>query len=304
MKWAFFLLLFVNAAFLIWHQLHRPSGQPAAATAAKSQGNIKSIQLLHEIENSSKGAANSAEPANVTTPRPRETQRSPGNDSSRVDTARTDEPRATAPPGGVEQVPPLSELEKKVLAAEARQAERIEANLAARKNEERAGRERPRPAPESEATACFSLGPFTSPDKADAALAKLSNLALRAVYREQELRSGQQWWVIEATKDERAAQKRLDELNKKKVADASIISNGEYENMISLGRYASEAQANKRVNALVKLGFRPVVEKHFDSTMQYWVDYDETAQHSVTAAQLKEVIGEEQKIEKQKRTCK
>ena len=107
-----------------------------------------------------------------------------------------------------------------------------------------------------------------------------------------------------STKDERAAQKRLEELHKKKVADANIISNGEYENMISLGKYDSEALANKRVNALVKLGFRPVVEKHFDSTLQYWLDVDETAQRSVTPAQLKNAISGTEKVEKQKRACK
>jgi hypothetical protein len=193
-----------------------------------------------------------------------------------------------------------------VLAAEARQAERIEANLAARKNEERATRERPRPAAEPEATACFALGPFGVLSNAESVMARLVGLGLglRTTIREHEIRSTQQWWVIEATKDERAANKRLEELHKKKVADASIIANGEYENMISLGKYDSEAQANKRVNALVKLGFRPVVEKHFDSTTQYWVDVDENARRSITAAQIKDVVSGTEKVEKHQRACK
>ena len=299
MRWAFFLLLFVNAAFLIWHQMHKPSNNPVAISATKSPGGNKSIRLLHEIENGTKSPAEIAEPPPAQ--RPREPTRPPVDDSPRASAPRGgDESRAAA----LESAPPLTELEKKVLAAEARQAERIEANLAARKSEERTAREHPRPAVEPEATSCYALGPFKAPDKAEAVLVKLSNRVLHATLREHEARSAQQWWVIEATKDERAAQKRLEELHKKKVADANIISNGEYENMISLGRYASEAQANKRVNALVKLGFRPVVEKHFDSTIQYWVDVDETAQRKATAAQLKDATSGAEGIEKQKRACK
>jgi len=304
MRWAFFLLLFVNAAFLIWHQLHQPSSEPVAVTATKSPGGNKSIRLLHEVESGTKSPAETSEPANGTAQRTRESPRASADDSPRASSARDDVRTPPPAPAVVESAPPLTELEKKVLAAEARQAERIEANLAARKNEERAAREHPRPAPEPEPTACFALGPFSVLSKAEAALAKLSKLGLRTSLQDHEVRSAQQWWVIEATKDERAAQKRLEELRKKKVADASIINNGEYENMISLGKYDSEAQANKRVSALVKLGFRPVVEKHFDSVMQYWVDYDETARRSVSAAQLKDAIGGAEGVEKQKRTCK
>ena len=301
MKWAFFLLLFVNAAFLLWHQLHQPSNEPVAVTASKSPGGNKSIRLLHEVETGTRSAAELSEPSSPPAPRKREPTQPPVDDSPRASSARSgDDTRA---PAGIESAPPLTDIEKKVLAAEARQAERIEANLAARKNEERGGRQRPA---DGDAIACFTLGPFNALLNAETVSAKLTGLdvGLRVGLREREVRSAQQWWVIEATKDERAAQKRLDELHKKKVADANIISNGEYENMISLGKYDSEALANKRVNALVKLGFRPVVEKHFDSTLQYWLDVDETAQRSVTASQLKNAVGGVEKVEKQKRACK
>jgi hypothetical protein len=309
MRWAFFLLLFVNAAFLIWHQLHQPSSEPVVVTATKSPGGNKSIRLLHEVENGTISPAEVFEPANGAAQRAREAARSLADDSSRAgssvpraDSTRRGEELRTTPV--IESPPPLTELEKKVLAAEARQAERIEANLAARKNEERAAREHPRPPAEPEAIACYTVGPFNTAGKAESVLVKLSSLGLRTALRDQEVRSAQQWWVIDATKDERAAQKRLDELRKKKVTDASIISSGEYENMISLGKFDSEAQANKRVNALLKLGFRPVVEKHFDSAMQYWVDYDETTRRGVSAAQVKDAISGMEGAEKQKRACK
>lgn len=303
MKWAFFLLLFVNAAFLLWHQLHQPSNESVAVTATKSLGGNKSIRLLHEVETGTRSAAEASEPSSPPAPRKREAAQPPVDDSPRASAARgNDDTRASA---SAESAPPLTDIERKVLAAEARQAERIEANLAARKNEELSGRDRQRPS-DGDAIACFTLGPFNASLNAETVSAKLTGLdvGLRVGLREREVRSAQQWWVIEATKDERAAQKRLEELHKKKVADANIISNGEYENMISLGKYDSEALANKRVNALVKLGFRPVVEKHFNSTVQYWLDVDETAQRSLTTAQLKEATSGTEKVEKQKRACK
>lgn len=307
MRWAFFLLLFVNSAFLIWHQMHKPSNAPVAATTTKSTGGNKSIRLLHEMENGSQNA-DIVEPTSTPAPRPREPAKQPVDDVSRTSSTRgPDEARTpVSPASGLESPPPLTELEKKVLAAEARQAERIDANLAARKKEERTAREHPAPVPtpDPEATTCFTLGPFKASDKAEATLAKLSEHVMAATVREQGTYSAQHWWVIEATKDERAAQKRFEELQKKKVADATIISSGEYENMISLGKYASEAQATKRVNALIKLGFRPVVEKHFDNILQYWVDVDETAQQKMTPAQLKDALSQTEGVEKQKRACK
>ncbi len=320
MRWAFFLLLFLNVAFLIWHEVGQPANEPATVSATKvtkSPGGNKSIRLLHEVDISATSVSATAAPGSTTTaPRTREPPRPAADDSSRAGSARggddssragsarsANDLRAASP---AEPSLPLSEIEKKVLAAEARQTERIEANLAARKSEERTARERPRSAAEPEATACFALGSFGTLDAAADALAMLASLGLdlRTVLREREIRSTQQWWVIDATKDEYAAQKRLDELHKKKVTDASIISSGEYANMISLGKYDSEALANKRVNALVRSGFRPVVEKHFDSTMQYWVDVAEIGGSKVTDEQLQEIIGAADGVEKQQRACK
>ena len=304
MRWAFFLLLFLNAAFLIWHQLHQSPSEPASVSVTKSPGGNKSIRLLHEVESGTKSRAEVFEPTPTAPQRTREATRPVAEESPRVNAARVTEDVRAPAPAAIDAPPPLTELEKKVLAAEARQAERIEANIAARKNEERLAREHPRPPAEPPVTSCFALGPFSALGSAEGAMTKFSNAGLHAVLREHETRSAQQWWVIEATKDERAAQKRLDELHKKKVADASIISTGDYENMISLGRFETEILANKRVNALVKLGFRPVVEKHFNSTIQYWVDVDETAQRSATTAQLKAAIGGIEGVEKKQRACK
>ena len=298
MRWAFFLLLFVNVVFLIWHQWPQSDDEPVAVTASNSSSGNKSIRLLHEVENVPKSTAETAEPGTAPTTRRREFPRVPINDSSTA-TSLAESSRVPV----VEPPPPLTEIEKKVMAAEARQAERIEANRAARKSEERAARERPR-ASATEAAACYTLGPFSALNNAEATFNNFTNLGLLTVLREQEVRSAQQWWVIEATQDEEAAQKRLSELLKKKVADASIITSGEYANMISLGKYSSESLATKRVNALVKLGFRPVVEKHFDSPMRYWVDVDETERPKLTAAQLKDALAGATGIEKQRRACK
>lgn len=291
MRWAFFLLLFVNVVFLIWHQWPKSDDQPAAVTESKASSGNKSIRLLHEIENVPKSAPEVAAPGNASAARPRVS-----DEALRAGTAA-----ARAP--AIESPPPLTEIEKKVMAAEARQAERIEANLAARKSEERAARERPR-ASATEVTACYTLGPFSALSNAETVFDNLTNLGLLTMLREQEGRSVPQWWVIEATQDEETAQKRLNELRKKKVADATIITIGEYANMISLGKYNSESQATKRVNSLVKLGFRPVVEKHFDNAMRYWVDVDETGRPKLTPAQLKEALAGATGIEKQRRACK
>ena len=82
MRWAFFLLLFVNVVFLIWHQWPQSADEPVAVTASKSSSGNKSIQLLHEVENAPKSAAETAEPGTALTTRRREFPRVPINDST------------------------------------------------------------------------------------------------------------------------------------------------------------------------------------------------------------------------------
>lgn len=297
MKWAFFLLLGLNVAFFGWQQFQEPAPEPRAPKVKASSGG-KSIPLLHEVDNGKKTMADVMESGNS---KPKKK-----NDTLKPTPEEDRRPVAAEPP-------PLSEIEKKVAAVEAKHAERIEASIAARKNEARAERAEP---PESEppprhevATApvnrsCYGAGPFTNKGNAEAAIAKLGSIGFSAELRELESKGKQSWWVLDVTQSERAALKRVDEFRKKNVKDAEVVESGDYQGMVSLGKYTDEDQAAARVNALVKLGFRPVVEKSFDSTLQYWIDYEETDNRKLTATQWKEAMGATGSIIKQERTCK
>lgn len=300
MKWAFFLLLGLNVAFFGWQQFQEPAPEPRVAKVRSSSA-TKSIPLLYEVDASKKTMADVMESGNS----------KPKKKNGTVKPVLDEEPGPVT-----DEPPPLTEIEKKVAAVEAKHTERIEASIAARKIEARAERKEPSipppaaPPPREVAQApaasyvCYAAGPFANKGNADAAIAKLQSFSINAELRELEAKGTQHWWVLDATRDERAALKRLGELRKKKVTDAEVVESGDYQGMVSLGKFADEEQASARVNALVKLGFRPVVEKRFDTTVQFWVDYEETEPRKLSADQWKEAMGATGSITKRERTCK
>jgi hypothetical protein len=303
MKWAFYLLLVVNIAFFTWQQMQEPDATPVSRPAARTQSGANSIRLLHEIDKNAKSMADVVESGNARSRRAAEAPKP---------AQRPAEPEPGAPEP--EASPDLTEIEKQVAALDARRAKRSEAVVATREANERASQRRvaeaERPAapptreePAPEKRTCYAAGPFADQGGAEAVQTRLENLGIVATKRSEEIAGKSQYWVLDVTRDERAAQKRLMELRKKDVNDADIVREGEYENMISLGKYAQERDATARVNKLVKLGFRPVVEKVDNATTRYWIDFEATARHKLDAEQWQEITAGVGRVEKKERAC-
>lgn len=306
MKLAFVLLLFVNIAFFIWAQIQSPEPalQPQPQASAPKSGS-RSIKLLHEIDANAKSMSDIMESGNAAkskrgreSAKPREVERAPAP----VPIEKTES-----------QIPAMSEVEKQVAVAEARHNERIEATLAAREKDERDRRDA---APETElaraptreqSTAelrnCYALGPFGLRADALDIAGKLVGMGQTAVEREEQISGEIKYWVIDVTRDVKSAQKRLKELRDKKVEGAEIVTEGDYQGMVLLGVYDDEASAQTRLNAIVKLGYRPVLERQSEKRTRYWVDVEETGR-SLSAAQLKEAIDGFDGIDKRERTCR
>lgn len=308
MKLAFVLLLFVNIAFFIWAQTQspEPESQPQPQASAPKSGSKSSIKLLHEINADAKSMSDIMESGNAAkskrgreSAKPKETERAP----------------APAPIEKTEsQVPSMSEVEKQVAAAEARHNERIEATLAAREKDEKSRRDAARATelaqapptreqPMEELRNCYALGPFGLRADALDIAGKLVGMGQTAVEREEQVSGDMKYWVIDVTRDQRSAQKRLKELRDKKVEGAEIVTEGDYQGMVLLGVYDDEASAQTRLNAIVKLGFRPVLERQSEKRTRFWVDVEETGR-SLSAAQLKEAIDGFDGIDKRERTCR
>jgi hypothetical protein len=305
MKWAFYLLLVVNVAFFTWQQTQEPGTAPAPRPTPRSQAGDKSIRLLHEVDKNANSLADVMESGNARSRRAAEPAKP---------AARPAEPEPVAP---IRETPPaLTEIEKQVAALDARRAQRSEAAVATREANERANQRRiaeaervttPPPAreePVPEKRTCYTAGPIADQANAEAVQTRLENLGIVARKRTEEIAGKTQYWVLDVTRDERAAQQRLMELRKKNVNDADIVREGEYENMISLGKYPQERDATARVNKLVKLGFRPVVEKIDNVTTRYWIDFEETSRSGPDATQWREVTAGIGRVEKKERACR
>jgi hypothetical protein len=261
-----------------------------------------SIRLLHEVDADAKSMADIMESKNNSKPKR-------GREPPKPKVVEA-QPEVVPAETSASEPPPLSDIEKQVAAVEARHAERIEATLAARAKDELARREStrlaeaasPRRERQSVERVCYSLGPFGL--KADAldVAGKLVGMGQTAVEREEQVRGEMKYWVIDVTRDARAAQKRIKDLTDKKVEGAEIMTEGDYQGMVLLGVYDDEAAAQARLNAIVKLGFRPVMEKQAEKKSRFWVDVEETDRR-LSAAQLKEVIGGGG-IDKRERTCR
>jgi hypothetical protein len=272
-------------------------------TAAPPVDSKNAIRLLHEIDADAKSMADIMESKN--TSKPKRGREASAPKEVQVPPPAPAESKANEPP-------PMSEIEKQVAAVEARHNERIEATLAARAKDEAARRESTRlataapparPEPPAAERICYSLGPFGL--KADALdiAGKLVGMGQTAVEREEQVRGDMKFWVIDVTRDTRAAQKRVKELADKKVEGAEIMTEGDYQGMVLLGVYDDEASAQARLNAIAKLGFRPVMEKQAEKKSRFWVDVEETDRR-LSAAQLKDVIGGISGIDKRERTCR
>lgn len=308
MKLAFILLAVVNVAFFLWAQTLPEPERATQTFEAHDRDGDKSIQLLHEMNPSSKTMGDIMESGSARKPKIKK-------EPARVP---KDPERAAAMVGAPPPVdplpvsPPLTDIERQVADVEARHTQRIEATLAARAADERKQRgvERDEPPPRESRVAmaeiprtCYTLGPFGL--KADALdiSGKLIGLGQTATTREEQVKGGLRYLVIDATRDKRAAEKRLKELTDKKVEGAEIILEGDYENMVMLGSYDNESEAQARLNAIVKLGFRPVMEKHTESRPVYWVDVEDGSR-PLSPSQLREVISGFEGIDKRERLCR
>ncbi len=305
MRLAFFLLLAVNIAFFVWAQLQSPPTEIPVVSAPPQQNSNNTIRLLHEVDPGAKSMADIMESKNTAKPK-RATEPKKAKEPDVVSPSE-----AAAPPTVVEP-PPMSDIEKQVAAVEARHNERIEATLAARARDDQARRKSAQIA-EAESPSrnvapavqrvCYSLGPFGL--KADAldVAGRIVGLGQTAVEREEQVAGELKYWVIDVTRDTRAAQKRVKELAEKKVEGAEVVTEGEYQGMVLLGSYNDESAAQARLNEIVKLGFRPVLEKRTDKKSRFWVDVEENDRR-LSPAQLKDVIGDIRGIDKREKTCR
>lgn len=132
--------------------------------------------------------------------------------------------------------------------------------------------------PESEADlandVCRTLGPFRTQADARAAATALRPLVKRSRTRETQQTQTRGYWVYFAAAPSREqALASARQLAERKVRDYYVITAGEQQNMISLGLFRDQGNAERRRAELVALGFEPKIATRSEDLPLYWIDF-------------------------------
>ncbi len=129
---------------------------------------------------------------------------------------------------------------------------------------------------------CATIGPFSTQADMRAAVTALTPLVARIQFRESHAIAARGYWVyLPAPANRERALAIARELSNKGLSDYYIVTAGEQPNTISLGLFRDPANAEKRRNEILALGFRPEVSQRSDEVQVYWIDYAQNGSESV-----------------------
>lgn len=129
------------------------------------------------------------------------------------------------------------------------------------------------PVPVPAHPACLSVGPFATPADLRAAMSALTPLVASIQYRETQataLRGYRVYLPAAASREDALAAAR--ELAARGVNDYYVVTAGDQENTVSLGQFRDLANAEARRDAIVALGFSPLLEPRTEQAPQWWIE--------------------------------
>ena len=132
--------------------------------------------------------------------------------------------------------------------------------------------------PESEADlandVCRTIGPLSTRADARAIANALRPLVKRSRTRETQQSQTRGYWVyLAAAPSREAALANARALADKNVRDYYVITAGDQQNMVSLGLFRDQGNAERRRAELAALGFAPRIDQRSENLPQYWIDF-------------------------------
>jgi SPOR domain len=126
----------------------------------------------------------------------------------------------------------------------------------------------------SDATACFSVGPFADTDSAGRAMTSLRQKGFEPKQRADESQTQDGYWVFVTVRDQSDIDRALVTLEHGGIRDAIIMPvtpevNGR---RLSLGLYADRSRADKRAQVVGQTGLKAEVGERKLPATQYWLD--------------------------------
>jgi cell division septation protein DedD len=111
---------------------------------------------------------------------------------------------------------------------------------------------------------------------------EIKDYVIEASFRSKEEQEQSMFRVLlKPVGSKREAKALTKQLVSKNIRDYYIITEGSYENGISLGYFSSKGRAERHGNRVRKAGFDAIVEPVFKTYTIYWLDYRIKAGHQI-----------------------
>jgi hypothetical protein len=148
---------------------------------------------------------------------------------------------------------------------------------------------------------CGTIGPFSTQADMRAAVNALTPIVARIQFRESHAIAARGYWVyLPAPANRERALAIARELSNQGLTDYYIVTAGEQPNTISLGLFRDPANAERRRNEILALGFKPEVTQRSDEVQVYWIDY---AQNGREPIDWRARVGSHSDLQQQKIDC-
>lgn len=150
---------------------------------------------------------------------------------------------------------------------------------------------------------CFKLGPYSVKLNAENSLARTKSYGAVVNLYSEEKRERFRYWVLVPTRSKQAALKKIKSFKEKGIDDVYLIREGKKKDNISLGIFRARPIAKKRIQQLQKLGFSPVVEKHYKVRNEFWLTIKETVRGPLSGKAWEDIMGDVDGIVKSEESC-
>jgi len=143
---------------------------------------------------------------------------------------------------------------------------------------------------------CAQIGAYTELDDAKLWQGKITKEHYKVALKPLVVEKGLEYWVlIVSRKNGDAALKMLRELQKKKL-DSYLVTQGVYENAISLGLFVNEASAIRVSERVSSMGYPAAVYERTHRLSEYWLEIDLKDEPELRKNRLHELMDGSKKI--------
>ena len=151
---------------------------------------------------------------------------------------------------------------------------------------------------------CYSLGPFSRRESYEYARQKLSAEGVEVIGRvsSDSVRKGY-WVLIPVSTSRNQAMVTIQKLKEQGIKEYFLVDTGEMKNAISLGIFSKPKLARRRVEAIEKQGFNPVIRKIAIPKRVYWLEWARQAAPQPSQSLLTGLREKYQEIGQSEKQC-